>query len=70
MIWPLLIFWSLGAIVFGDPGRVDAKLKNNIYSANNINVFDIGTKYSMQQVLLTLTENYFISQGFLNKSSQ
>jgi len=43
---------------------------NKIYAANNISMYEIGTKYTMQEVLLILTENYFIAQGFMSKSCQ
>ena len=61
VIFPTYIFWSLGAIVFGDPGVVDKKMVTKIYRSNKISIYEIGTKYTMTEVLLTLSENYLIS---------
>lgn len=36
IIWPVMIFWTLGAIVCGDAGVIDKKFIEKLYSENNI----------------------------------
>jgi hypothetical protein len=70
IIFPILIFWSLLRLILSDPGRVTPQLIEKIYHQNGIDKNEIGRSYSMEEVCVTLTENYFKSQNFLRKPNQ
>lgn len=67
IVFPVLIFWVLAQMVFGDAGVVTKKLISKIYADNNIDesMINQDPRLTMNQVLEILTENYFIRQGLL-----
>lgn len=60
IFWPIMIYWSLVAIVFGDRGMIGKKFINKLYADNNIEVSKIGIEYTMKEVIEMLTENYLV----------
>ena len=63
IIFPIMIYWVLAAIVLSDPGYVTKKMIEDIYSKNDINSSEIGLSITMKDVLNTLTTNYLKSQN-------
>jgi hypothetical protein len=57
-LFPFLIFWSLLVLVFGDNGRVNQLMIQKIYRQNNIDVSEIGSTYTINDVRLLLTRNF------------
>ena len=63
IVFPVMIYWVLAAIVLSDPGYVTKKMVEDIYIKNDINKSDIGLTITMRDVLNTLTTNYLKSQN-------
>jgi len=64
IVFPVYIFFALFMIVFSDPGYVTKKMIAEILTKNGIKQEEIGSTYTMRDVLCYLTENYLRGQGF------
>ena len=70
VFWPFMIFWTLAAIVFGDPGVIDKKFIDKLYAENKIEADKIGVEYTMKEVIEMLTENYLVRQSIMKPSQE
>lgn len=60
LFFPLMIFWTLAAIVFGNPGVIDKAFVSKLYRENGVEEERIGEEYTMKEVIEMLTENYLV----------
>ena len=65
LIFPTLIFWTLFALLCGNPGYVTKALISRVLDENGINEKDIGSLITMREVVLMLNEKNLTKLGLM-----